>query len=166
MLSSSKLNCLMGKLLFLFILLLNIFDTSYANIVSNYSDNNCITFQVVVHIQTQVNNLRLHCYSKDDDLGDVTRNAGEEYQIRFCLDLFGRSHFWCHFNWESKEEEFNVFKEVAPPKSQPYCTQIGHNIECYWMVDNMGFWIPRTLQPQPSDWVRLYDWTPTQGQSI
>ncbi|KAM0008853.1 putative plant self-incompatibility S1 [Helianthus debilis subsp. tardiflorus] len=158
MLSSSKSNCLMGKLLFLFIISLNLFSAPSANVVSAYNDINCVRLKAIVHIQVEVNNLRFHCHSKDDDLGNVTRNAGEEYQIRFCLDFFGRSLFTCQFDWESKHQQFNVYKESQLPIIQPYCIREPPNLECYWMVDKDRFYIPKTFEPQPSDWVKRYDW--------
>ncbi|KAK1438151.1 hypothetical protein QVD17_03954 [Tagetes erecta] len=73
---------------------------------------NCVTKKCVVHIMSSVDNLRLHCRSKDDDLGDVTRNSGEEFDIRFCLDFLRRSRFSCNFYWESKQQEFDVYTEA------------------------------------------------------
>ncbi|KAF5790756.1 putative plant self-incompatibility S1 [Helianthus annuus] len=110
----------------------------------------------VVHIQTEVNNLRFHCHSKDDDLGNGTRNAGEEYQIRFCLDVFGRLLFTCHFNWESKQREFYVYHQAPLTRTQPYCVRVWPNLECYWRVENDGFYIPQIFVPQPGDWVKRY----------
>ncbi|KAF5787329.1 putative plant self-incompatibility S1 [Helianthus annuus] len=148
----------MGKLLFLFILSLNLCYAPYANVVGNYDNFSCITWKVVVHIQSEVNNLRFHCHSKDDDFGNVTRNAGEEYQIRFCLDFFRRSLFTCHFNWESKQQEFYVYHEAPLNRTNPYCIRLTLNMECYWRVENNGFYIPQTFLPQPGDWVKKFDW--------
>ncbi|KAK1436990.1 hypothetical protein QVD17_02774 [Tagetes erecta] len=148
----------MGKLLYFFILSLNLFDAPYENVVRDHDNINCLTFKCTVHIMSNVNNLRFRCHSRDDDLGDVTRNAGEEFDIRFCLHFFGRSRFSCHFYLDSKQQEFNVY-ELAPIfETQPYCFEGYDNLECYWKVEKDGFYIPRIFQPQPSDWVKVYDW--------
>ncbi|KAK1424049.1 hypothetical protein QVD17_19360 [Tagetes erecta] len=156
--SSTKSNFLMGKLLFLLVLSFILSVASYANVVNTYDDINCVTYKGIVHIMSRVNNLRFHCHSKDDDLGDVTRNAGEEYQIRFCLDFFGRSRFRCHFYLESKQQDFNVYTEAPLTETQPYCYRGDYDMDCYWKVEEDGFYYPKTFRPELGDWVKKYSW--------
>ncbi|KAK1415162.1 hypothetical protein QVD17_30934 [Tagetes erecta] len=58
----------------------------------------------IVMIDSNVSNLQLHCKSGDGDLGDVGRNAGEEFSISFCLNIWKTTLYFCHFYWEWKQK--------------------------------------------------------------
>nr|XP_043632938.1 self-incompatibility protein S1-like [Erigeron canadensis] len=118
----------------------------------------CITADTIVHIESNLNNLVLHCKSKDDDLGNVTRNSGEEFDIHFCADFWGRSVFSCEFYWESKHQEFTVYESKHPE----YCAKKDdygfYNTDCYWKIQEDGFYYPQYFEPEPNTWLKKYEW--------
>ncbi|KAL4591030.1 hypothetical protein LXL04_003978 [Taraxacum kok-saghyz] len=70
---------------------ISIFNGTHANVDNNdvhvgeekrdndvpYKYKACVMSWYTIHIKSSVNNLVFRCQSKDDDLGEVTRNAGE-----------------------------------------------------------------------------------------
>ncbi|KAI3523662.1 hypothetical protein L1887_01954 [Cichorium endivia] len=159
------------RLLFLFILTLNLFNATHANVHNNdvhaqeekrdsdvpYKYKACVMSWYTIHIESNVNNLVFRCQSKDDDLGSVTRNAGEMYEIKFCLNVWKSTVFFCHFYWESKQLMFEVFRQGKT--SHEYCFSRVHGFknDCYWMVRDDGFYIPQSSNP-PGNWVKKYYW--------
>ncbi|KAI3688372.1 hypothetical protein L1987_82084 [Smallanthus sonchifolius] len=121
--------------------------------------SSCITSGFTVHIESDVNNLMLHCQSKDDDLGEVHRNAGGEFDIKFCMNAWRTTLYFCHFYWQSKQRVFNVF--ALEHKQVPeYCyTKTFWRSHCYWKVKADGFYVPTGNDSDPTTgWVKKYDW--------
>ncbi|KAK1425521.1 hypothetical protein QVD17_20874 [Tagetes erecta] len=116
----------------------------------------------IVVITSRVNNLRFHCKSKDDDLGEVTRNAGEAYSINFCVNMWSSTLYFCHFYLESKQRMFDVYATVK--KHDPdycYTGQYFGKVECNWLVKEDGFYIAKYPNPGQSgslEWVKRFDW--------
>ncbi|KAH7854292.1 hypothetical protein Vadar_012133 [Vaccinium darrowii] len=92
------------------------------NIFRYYKTNNCtMSFgfphkaQAQVHIISGVPNnpqpLLVHCESANDDIGTHALQTGEELDWQFKLDVFGRTLFHCHFNWDSKDKSIDVFHQ-------------------------------------------------------
>ncbi|CAI9290541.1 unnamed protein product [Lactuca saligna] len=116
----------MGKFLFLLIFAFILFHATHANDHNNdvhareekrdddvpYKYKACVMSWYTIHIKSNVNNLEFRCQSKDDDLGMVTRNAGEIYDIKFCLNVWKSTVFFCHFYWESKQRMFEVWLKL------------------------------------------------------
>ncbi|PWA87286.1 plant self-incompatibility S1 [Artemisia annua] len=149
----------MAKLLSLFILAINLVYATQANVVANEKAGCGLNRRYTAHIKVDVNNLRFRCQSKDNDLGDVVRNAGEEFNIRFCLNLFKTTLFFCHFHLGSKQRTFDVFslKNGGDPD---YCFMSEHESkdDCFWLVKEDGFYAPLRNFPGPNDWVKRFDW--------
>ncbi|KAL3620421.1 hypothetical protein CASFOL_035333 [Castilleja foliolosa] len=61
--------------------------------------------------------LSLRCKSKDDDLGYHTVAVNQDFHWSFCENIFGRTLFFCHLYWGSKQSVFDVFhsKDVKAP---------------------------------------------------
>ncbi|KAM0013923.1 putative plant self-incompatibility S1 [Helianthus debilis subsp. tardiflorus] len=157
----------MGKigLSFLFLFIFIALNLVYANVDAGHGMGNtipkniCLMKRFIVHIESDVNNLRFHCKSKDDDLGIVIRNAGEEYDINFCINFARSTLYFCHFYWESNQKVFNVFATKA--KHNPdYCFggPWDAKVNCYWLVKDDGFYVAKFDNPGPDDWVKRYDW--------
>lgn len=120
---------------------------------------NCFMKKVTVYIKSDVNSLKFHCKSKDDDLGDVTRNAGEGYEIHFCLNFWRSTLFFCHFYLGSKQRVVDVF--ATKRKHDPnYCftTTYSPRINCYWLIKEDGFYVAKFDNPGPDDWFKKFDW--------
>ncbi|KAK1434967.1 hypothetical protein QVD17_00722 [Tagetes erecta] len=147
----------MGKLLSLLVITLNLFYTN--GLVANKDVTPlCFMSSYIIHIKSNVNNLMLHCQSKDDDLGPVTRNAGEEFDIRFCINVWRTTLFYCHFNWQSKHQMFDVFA-LKKKKVPEYCyARSFGKLDCYWWVKDDGFYVPLSNEHTPNNWVKRYDW--------
>ncbi|KAK1436191.1 hypothetical protein QVD17_01969 [Tagetes erecta] len=124
--------------------------------------NGCLYNKLhIVMIDSRVNNLRLHCKSGDDDLGDVWRNAGEEFSISFCLNIWKTTLYFCHFYWESKQKVFDVYAmERGNDPDYCYTSQFFGQVECRWMVKDDGFYIARYPGPGQTSltWIKRFDW--------
>ncbi|WOG83197.1 hypothetical protein DCAR_0102371 [Daucus carota subsp. sativus] len=55
--------------------------------------------------------LRLHCKSKDDDLGFHTLGLNQVYEWRFNMNFWLTTLYWCNFWWDGKYAQFNVFDD-------------------------------------------------------
>lgn len=54
--------------------------------------------------------LVIHCASKDDDFGFHTLKRQETFSFTFKRNIFGRTLYFCHFWWGSKNVFIDVFK--------------------------------------------------------
>ncbi|XP_071699963.1 S-protein homolog 6-like [Rutidosis leptorrhynchoides] len=159
---------LMNKLLSFIVTALGIYATFANTSVNNnitsqvkqgLQENGCVMKRYTIHIQSDVNDLLLHCQSKDDDLGNATRNAGESYDINFCLNIWRSTLYFCHFYSGSKQKVFDVY--VTRFKKDPsYCFRTDHDtrMDCYWSVREDGFYNPASFPPEPDNWYKKFDW--------
>ncbi|RAL40743.1 hypothetical protein DM860_008441 [Cuscuta australis] len=95
-------------------------------------------------------NLQVHCRSKSDDLGVWTMGENQEREIRFRVNFWASTLFWCDFNWGSKSKSFEVYnahKEFAV--NETYST---------WKVDVLGFYFAGGEFPKDSDFKPFYKW--------
>ncbi|GJW07983.1 hypothetical protein Tco_1570406 [Tanacetum coccineum] len=83
-------------------------------------------------IEVDVNNFRFRCQSKDNDLGNVGRNAGEALDIKFCLNNKSDPDYCFRNEHESKDDRL-------------------------WLVKEDGFYAPLKYFPGPNDWVKRFD---------
>ncbi|GFQ03566.1 hypothetical protein PHJA_002500400 [Phtheirospermum japonicum] len=154
-------NTMMKIILVIFVIFLNI---------SQILVGACTSAFVTVYV---VNNLppnsllNLHCQSKDDDLGDhtlavnqvfnwsfyddlgnKTLRVNENFHWTFCQNFFGRTLFFCHFYWGSKQRVFTVFK--TNPFKGSYVTH-------YWLAKKDGFYFSNDNVTQT--FTKKYDWS-------
>ncbi|KAL9680366.1 hypothetical protein QQ045_018244 [Rhodiola kirilowii] len=65
-----------------------------------------------VHITNKIGpSIRVHCRSRDDDLGDHTLAYGQDYHFAFKPFLFGGTKFWCSVEWDGKIKSFDAFRQ-------------------------------------------------------
>ncbi|KAL6962101.1 hypothetical protein U1Q18_037055 [Sarracenia purpurea var. burkii] len=113
-----------------------------------------------VHIIDQVPNnptpLTLRCQSKDDDIGTHTLYTGQEIKWSFKLNPFGRTLFFCHFYWGSKDTSFTVYDK----RIRDDCRRLGGIAAprafdvCYWEARTDGFYVSGdTIQ-----WEKINNW--------
>ncbi|KAG5527724.1 hypothetical protein RHGRI_028609 [Rhododendron griersonianum] len=80
--------------------------------ISRGHASSSIFYKVTVHIISAVSNqptpLIAHCRTRDDDFGNHTLYKSQEFVWRFVPDFFGRTVYFCHFYWGSKQRVFDV----------------------------------------------------------
>ncbi|KAL7209791.1 hypothetical protein ACSBR1_031370 [Camellia fascicularis] len=105
-----------------------------------------------VHITSQVPNtpgpLKIHCQSKDDDLGVHFLNFGQEFYWRFRENFTKTTLFFCRFQWNSKDTSFNVFFR----NMVDYCKEPREPWLCFWQVKPDGFYIGDTTLTKLHSW--------------
>lgn len=60
--------------------------------------------------------VKIHCQSKDDNLGVRTLKLGDQFDFSFHLNFVGSTLFHCSFLWGLKHQNFDVFKRSPEPK--------------------------------------------------
>ncbi|CAN4090970.1 unnamed protein product [Withania somnifera] len=96
---------------------------------------------VINKLSTNAPKLRVHCASKDDDLGNNYLPIGGDLNWSFCESFFDQTLYFCHFWWGSKDKAFDVFNYA------PYCVKdakVANYLKyCKWEVRNDGFYLEK-----------------------
>lgn len=97
---------------------------------------------------------RIHCRSKDDDLGTQFLYPGPEgFHWHFKENLVQTTKFKCEFVRNLKAKTFNVFEsDVLSRKCR------GRGDICYWLVREDGFYFANYINPFPYDLKFMYSW--------
>ncbi|KAM6544730.1 hypothetical protein CsatB_025466 [Cannabis sativa] len=74
--------------------------------------------------------LKVHCKSKDDDLGIRILNFNESFSFTFLRNIFQTTLFFCGFRWENEFHWFDVFTPDTPTCVYP--------TPCLWFVIDSG----------------------------
>lgn len=145
----------MANIQYIFIILLqSMFFQSMSNIIPQRT---CLREYWEVHVlnhlpSDNVEPLRLHCKSKDNDLGAHSITLQQDFNWNFCENLLGTTLFFCHLLWNSntgpKHKVFYVFSPTLSSK----CIS-GY---CYWSANIDGIYF--TGESPPNHWHKLYDW--------
>lgn len=87
--------------------------------------------------------LRVHCQSKDDDLGYHDLHPSESVHWEFGVNFSGSTLYFCHFWWGKKDAVFDVY---TYPWSKDYC---GNGLlftnKCLWFVQEDGFYVNKIV---------------------
>ncbi|KAL6504089.1 hypothetical protein OROGR_026012 [Orobanche gracilis] len=136
------------------LLLLFIVVVTLVNISSQASAHKCIfTPRAHIHIINRLDDpksppLKLHCASKNDDLGFHTLSFTQEFTWTFCENFLPTTLFFCHLWWGSKQIMFDAFKQESV-ESLP--------LQFYWYAMTDGIYMSR----KPHDlslMVKSFDW--------
>ncbi|KAK6137915.1 hypothetical protein DH2020_028341 [Rehmannia glutinosa] len=92
--------------------------------------------------------LKLHCASKDNDLGYHTLTLNQNFNFNFCDNPFA-TVFFCHLWWGNKNKAFDAYS--ARWNRNP-C--IEHH--CYWATKSDGIYFSDAYPPD--NLVKGYDW--------
>ncbi|XP_054786010.1 S-protein homolog 5-like [Prosopis cineraria] len=94
--------------------------------------------------------LKIHCKSKNDDLGVHNLSFQSTYQWKFRSNIFLRvTLFYCYMWWGKVEGSFNVYEAARDDKK---CE------DCKWSIRTDGaYW----FDPQNGHWNLLYRWPKT-----
>nr|XP_009775487.1 PREDICTED: uncharacterized protein LOC104225406 [Nicotiana sylvestris] len=89
--------------------------------------------------------LKIHCQSKNDDLGYHNLTYDQHFDFEFEENFFHTTLFFCHFWWPPKENSLNVFNDANR------CIKHGpfHTHTCIWLVNLDGFYL---------NGVKIHDW--------
>ncbi|KAL2469550.1 Plant self-incompatibility protein S1 family [Abeliophyllum distichum] len=136
--------------LFLFIVLPHLVQVLTAFHVTRGYD-----VHVVNGLPDSPNPLWVHCASGNDDLGERILHENEDFHWHFRDGILGRTLFFCHFWWGSKQRSFEVFHN--PEKCEFGYGRHDHN-PCYWLVKPDGFYFSNLFPPPPSSLKKIYDW--------
>lgn len=91
---------------------------------------------------------RIHCYSKDDDLGAHLLWMKEEFRFEFTVDFWKKTHFWCDMGFGTNERTVDVFQTGIETHT---CRSTGN---CFWSMREDGIYFSNNDQ----SWVKKYDW--------
>lgn len=97
--------------------------------------------------------MRVHCASADDDIGYHTIQPNDNIHWSFQENIFGRTLFFCHFWWGSKDQAFDVYADK-------HFTINSENKYLYWIAREDGFYRGySTYKPPKNDSLRKWhDW--------
>ncbi|CAN1169760.1 S-protein homolog 1 [Linum perenne] len=80
--------------------------------------------------------MKVHCKSKDDDMGIHDVPAGSEYQWKFKPSVFGGTLFWCHVATVNKPQiVYDAYYEDGK------LWQRVHMDNQYWVVKDSGIYL-------------------------
>ncbi|KAL2249356.1 uncharacterized protein LOC105179615 [Sesamum indicum] len=110
------------------------------------------TVRVTNNLPLYTGPLRLHCASKDDDLGFHSISLFGEFKWSFCDRFVGDTLFFCHLWWDArngtKTKQFDVFKSEWSPR----CV----SRVCNWAANEDGVYF--TGYNPPQQWQKRYNW--------
>nr|GMD74106.1 trinucleotide repeat-containing gene 18 protein-like [Ipomoea batatas] len=92
---------------------------------------------------------KLHCFSKDDDLGyhDISR-ANSPFTWTFVDNFWGTTLFACHFWWGSKDRAFEVYGGQIRPEIDTY--------KLHYYVRSDGFYLSHVTGSDHA--IKVLDW--------
>lgn len=123
-----------------FLMFCKIFETGNASGLQPF-------FTVRVENDINIDNappLRVHCASKDDDLGYHTLGRSVYIHWEFRENFFWSTLFFCHFWWGQKQRAFEVFNS----NWHEFCDDPNGRHEnnlCFWLVRPDGFYFNNSL---------------------
>ncbi|KAI5682182.1 hypothetical protein M9H77_03410 [Catharanthus roseus] len=131
--------------------------TQELQVASATSLKDFYTKKVHVHVANGLSNnktfVRVHCQSKDDDIGYHDLYIKQEIQWSFKMNWIDTTLFFCHFWWNNFDTSFDVFNASF---GQANCGQ-DPNI-CYWLVKEDGFYFSGKEHPTPNDFSLVNNW--------
>ncbi|KAJ0091862.1 hypothetical protein Patl1_26796 [Pistacia atlantica] len=117
-------------------------------------DEDKLIFRMIyrVHIINGFSNndnpLIIHCYSKDDDLGEHSLLMNDEFKFKFGRNVWTVTRFVCDMRSGLKSKKIIVFLMGDEGKR---CRGTGH---CFWSIRDDGFYFCNDNK----SWVKRYDW--------
>lgn len=91
------------------------------------------------------NVVKVHCRSKDDDLGYRTISPGQEFNWQCSRNIWNTTLFQCQFWWNSKQCKIDVYNR--------YIDLDGKNL--YFKATEEGFFVK---SEKYTNWVRYHSW--------
>ncbi|KAL7109688.1 hypothetical protein ACP275_06G190400 [Erythranthe tilingii] len=134
-------------------LLLIVFLSLEINILRNKFAEGCFlspkrTVHIVSNLPINSSKLKVHCWSKDDELGYHLLDTAQEFKWSFCGSFWGDTLFACHFWWGSKDRALDVFVQEPIDFGTP---------SLYWVPQSDGIYFANAYH-FPNDLKKKYDW--------
>uniref|UniRef100_A0A7N0U5W9 S-protein homolog n=1 Tax=Kalanchoe fedtschenkoi TaxID=63787 RepID=A0A7N0U5W9_KALFE len=95
-----------------------------------------IVFNPTIHVDITnniINGAKIHCKSKDDDLGIHSLAYGQTYNFSFKPQWFGRTLFFCAVIWNGKLEWFDAYIQ-----KRDYQRCLHSKCHCPWKLTPQG----------------------------
>ncbi|KAL5575025.1 hypothetical protein UlMin_016724 [Ulmus minor] len=97
----------------------------------------CQSCEAKIHVQIanrlgDGQSMRLHCQSKDDDLGVVVLENEQETEWSFGTNFFGTTLFYCDVRWGNLTSWYS-FDAYSADRDYSRCKTI-----CRWMISHEG----------------------------
>lgn len=122
-------------------------------IATESDDTNWAFLKTKVEINNRLNGgltLRLHCKSKDHDLGNKTLSPDSSWSFKFRPNIFGSTLFFCHFLWAQESHWFDIYDDYRDGVRQG-----NPCIECTWNIDQTR---PCRFNHKTNVFDLCYDW--------
>ncbi|GFQ02176.1 hypothetical protein PHJA_002361500 [Phtheirospermum japonicum] len=95
-------------------------------IASQAKETNLLDYTVVsVKNDIQSENITIHCYSTEDNLGTLTLSYGANYTWHFNINVGRSTKFWCDFKTTHGSGNYGVYT----PKLHVRC-----DYQCNWLI--------------------------------
>lgn len=118
---------------------------------SNCFLDNKYAVYIVSNLPPNTPPLKVHCFSKDDDLGYHNLTQNVEYRFAFCEKAFS-TMFACHFWWNGHDKGFRAYDANWDYNR---CRSAGI---CYYVAKSDGFYFTNVYPPKNLGF--LCDWNP------
>uniref|UniRef100_A0A7N0UJ47 S-protein homolog n=1 Tax=Kalanchoe fedtschenkoi TaxID=63787 RepID=A0A7N0UJ47_KALFE len=81
--------------------------------------------------------IKVHCKSKDNDMGEHTLWNGMHTTFSFRTNFFGNTYFWCDVFWNNKWKVFDVYVD-----RRDFYRCYRDHCDCKWAITSKGpcFW--------------------------
>uniref|UniRef100_A0A7N0V9A2 S-protein homolog n=1 Tax=Kalanchoe fedtschenkoi TaxID=63787 RepID=A0A7N0V9A2_KALFE len=81
--------------------------------------------------------VKVHCKSKNNDMGEHTLRHGMRTTFSFRANPFGRTYFWCNVFWKGRWVAFAAYDD---DRDSNRCYK--NHCDCHWAVTSKGpcFW--------------------------
>ncbi|KAJ9553298.1 hypothetical protein OSB04_017343 [Centaurea solstitialis] len=127
-------------------IMLLIWDAYAFSMAANNHKGNTLLDKYDLHIiNVEVGDLRVHCMSTDDDIGDKELTPGQFFHWSFRQSFLFTTHFTCVFRsmtsdgTEIKSVTFDVFDYYI----SILCGDQHESNNCYWLVKDDGFYFSK-----------------------
>ncbi|TMW99564.1 hypothetical protein EJD97_002336 [Solanum chilense] len=124
-------------------------------ITNAFSLNPKYTLRFVSGLPQNTDSIRIHCQSKDDDIGDRTLERGDKFEFSFRMNFFGTTLYHCSFLWGLKHQNFDVFRSH---NSVCGTEKLFENGYCIWLIKDTGIYLALGSDPSPDDFKFIYHW--------
>lgn len=126
----------------------------------NRNRNGFLDLYTVFIMDGEIDNLKVHCKSGDDDIGDKSLVVPQYFHWTFRMNIVGTTRFYCDFRWMTgndtvlKEKTFDVFNM----RIMFMCGERFDVNNCYWLVRQDGFYFANDDKPFPDGWQFMFNW--------